>query len=206
MGNSTTHTSFSRNENHTEVASQTEVACNTKVGHETEIASKARFSSQTQVENKTIFENLYKRIEWSIRSQLLAMKEPSYDHQQFLCIGAVRCANTSYADFIAQFQNSVRKLTAASSRTSNQNAKKGMDFLRSAERYSYRTNNNLVPNHLMNRVSWSKWKYWNRPKIENRNGASEKTFSYTPEQVISARQNLLANFLKKYARNLTKYT
>ncbi|CAB0005612.1 unnamed protein product, partial [Nesidiocoris tenuis] len=34
----------------------------------------------------------------------------------------------------------------------------------------------------------SKWKYWNRPKIENRNGASEKTFSFThseplPEQV-----------------------
>ncbi|CAB0008338.1 unnamed protein product [Nesidiocoris tenuis] len=25
----------------------------------------------------------------------------------------------------------------------------------------------------------SKWKYWNRPKIENRNGASQKTFSYT---------------------------
>ncbi|CAA9996771.1 unnamed protein product, partial [Nesidiocoris tenuis] len=25
----------------------------------------------------------------------------------------------------------------------------------------------------------SKWKYCDRPKIENRNGASEKTFSYT---------------------------
>ncbi|CAB0015050.1 unnamed protein product [Nesidiocoris tenuis] len=25
----------------------------------------------------------------------------------------------------------------------------------------------------------SKWKYWNRPKIENQNGASEKTFSNT---------------------------
>ncbi|CAA9993271.1 unnamed protein product, partial [Nesidiocoris tenuis] len=58
---------------------------------------------------------------------------PHRPYKQFLCIGAVRCANTSYADFIAQFQNSVRKLTAASSRTSNQNAKKGMDFLRSAE-------------------------------------------------------------------------
>ncbi|CAB0019219.1 unnamed protein product [Nesidiocoris tenuis] len=28
-------------------------------------------------------------------------------------------------------------------------------------------------------TSTSKWKYWNLPKIENRNGASEKTFSYT---------------------------
>ncbi|CAB0015841.1 unnamed protein product [Nesidiocoris tenuis] len=26
--------------------------------------------------------------------------------------------------------------------------------------------------------SKSKWKYWNRPQIENRDGASEKTFSY----------------------------
>ncbi|CAB0002106.1 unnamed protein product [Nesidiocoris tenuis] len=25
----------------------------------------------------------------------------------------------------------------------------------------------------------SKWMYWNRPKIENRNGVSEKTFSHT---------------------------
>ncbi|CAB0010211.1 unnamed protein product, partial [Nesidiocoris tenuis] len=25
----------------------------------------------------------------------------------------------------------------------------------------------------------SKWTFWNRPKIEDQNGASEKTFSYT---------------------------
>ncbi|CAB0019807.1 unnamed protein product, partial [Nesidiocoris tenuis] len=33
----------------------------------------------------------------------------------------------------------------------------------------------------------SKWKYWNRPKIENRNGASEKTFSYTHLLRITSR-------------------
>ncbi|CAA9996887.1 unnamed protein product, partial [Nesidiocoris tenuis] len=36
-----------------------------------------------------------------------------------------------------------------------------------------------------------KWKYWNRPKIENRNGASEKTFSYS-ECIQSALSNRIS--------------
>ncbi|CAB0013215.1 unnamed protein product, partial [Nesidiocoris tenuis] len=34
-----------------------------------------------------------------------------------------------------------------------------------------------VRTDLLQPLGHSKWKYWNRPKIENRNGASEKTFS-----------------------------
>ncbi|CAA9997446.1 unnamed protein product [Nesidiocoris tenuis] len=36
----------------------------------------------------------------------------------------------------------------------------------------------------------SKWKNWNRPKIENRNGASEKTFSYTRLLRITSRTSV----------------
>ncbi|CAA9993296.1 unnamed protein product [Nesidiocoris tenuis] len=36
----------------------------------------------------------------------------------------------------------------------------------------------------------SKWKYWNRPKIENRNGASGKTFSYTQLLRITSRTSV----------------
>ncbi|CAB0014406.1 unnamed protein product, partial [Nesidiocoris tenuis] len=38
----------------------------------------------------------------------------------------------------------------------------------------------------------STWKYWNRPKIENRNGASEKTFSYTHLLRITSQTRLVS--------------
>ncbi|CAA9998575.1 unnamed protein product, partial [Nesidiocoris tenuis] len=36
----------------------------------------------------------------------------------------------------------------------------------------------------------SKWKYWNRPTIKNRNGGSEKTFTYTHLLRITSRTSM----------------
>ncbi|CAB0016586.1 unnamed protein product [Nesidiocoris tenuis] len=45
--------------------------------------------------------------------------------------------------------------------------------------------------HYQGQSENSKWKYCDRPKIENRNGASEKTFSYTHLLRITSRTSVL---------------
>ncbi|CAA9995906.1 unnamed protein product, partial [Nesidiocoris tenuis] len=47
---------------------------------------------------------------------------------------------------------------------------------------SVRRRNSVFRNWFISFKPVSKWKYWNRPKIENRNGASEKTLYMSPMQ------------------------
>ncbi|CAB0000656.1 unnamed protein product [Nesidiocoris tenuis] len=62
---------------------------------------------------------------------------------------------------------------------------------------------NPVISKMQNFSKKSKWKYCDRPKIENRNGASEKTFSYTHLLRITSRT--ISIYLVKKVNRLTKW-